>query len=90
MSEPSECNEPVPPKPEPANQEVARELLLGIIGFTAASYITGIVILMSKDDELRLQVLHTTLQVVQHVARLFGGWALHLESAYNKYVDTLH
>lgn len=58
--------------------------------FFATFVISIIVSRMWDEDEIKLNVLHMLVRVLQAIARLCGGWALEFEQIYNDHVNALH
>jgi hypothetical protein len=63
---------------------------------TLAATLVGTIIIciflarMWDEDEIKLHVLHSTIHLLQVIARLCGSWALQCEATYDKHVNALH
>jgi hypothetical protein len=63
---------------------------------TFATFFVGTLIVqiiisrMWDEDEIRLYALDAMMRFFQLFARMFGGWALTCEKAYNDYANALH
>ena len=79
-----------PPDFEPETQDHLYELLIWFVRFTTIGYTTIVMARILSDEEVRLQLMHASIRMFQTMARIFGGWALKTEKAYNEYVETLH
>jgi hypothetical protein len=58
--------------------------------FVATFIISIFVARMWDEDEIKLHILNFLVNLLQTIARLTGGWALHCERTYNEYVNALH
>jgi hypothetical protein len=75
---------------EPTHSVFSPQLLTWGIRLLTVAYISFALYQLLADDEVRLHLLHAAIRTLQTTARLFGGWALNVESHYNEYVNTLH
>lgn len=87
MQGPSGEDEYSPPESLGQNLEGAKEVFDRIV---VVGYGLFVAYKVFKQDEVRLQVLHTTIRICQKVASLFGRWAIRTENNYNEITETLH
>src|SRR5215469_4764518 len=85
LQSPSGENEPTTSETESTSPTVSPEIWFWIIRLAAIGYVTGLLIQLWQEDEVRLHLLHGSIKLLQASARLFGGWALHIEHLYNQY-----